>query len=1114
MVKGYSILVFLTLFNIFSYSQNCDELQKKIRFLFSKGEYNAALKIAESAVSICSKEFGHESTKNIKSLNALAVIYHQTGNYTKADTTYKECLFIVNKLFGQDNPFYATTLNSLAELYFQMNLYSKALPLQLQVIEIRKKILGEENIDYAKSLNNLARLYYTLGKYNEAEPLFIQVQSIYKSKLGDQNFDYSVLLSDLSLLYSMMSNYNKAIIIQIQAVQITKDLFGENAFEYANSLRNLAQIYLHTGQFRQADELNSQSLDIIKRQKGESHDYVFNLNIKADHYNRLGEYIKAEELYLEALSIRKRILGEEHPGYAASLALLAGQYNKMGNYDKSEALYLRALNIRKRVLGEENLEYIRTLNNLANLYNNLKFYSKAENIYTQTLSLTEKILGEENLDYSNAVNNLATIYTQVGNYAKAEPLMIKSLSITKKLLGPSDVRYAISLNNLANLYDKLKNYSKAEEYFLEALRITKNVVGENHPSFALSLNNLAALYDNLGEYTKAESYHIKARDIRRKYLGDEHPDYATSLSNLAHSYDLHNKSALASSQYGSSIKIIKNNWIDNLSFLNSFEADEYINSNEFIFEASLSFLSRHPREQVKSELFDFSIFRKNLLFNTTHLFEKTIASLNDSLIKLKWKYYKEIGFQINKQLQESSDDQKKLAELKKQKDSLEKDLIVSLPDFKRILSNYNIRWTDIKYKIKSKDAVLDFVRFKYYDGIWTGTVKFGVFILRPGWAEPQFMNLFDEEQLTSLFDSSNAPNSINNLYFQNNGHSDTSYNLSLYKLIWKPLDSLLKGVTKVYISPSGLLNRVSFSAIPTPEGGRLLDRFSIEQLTNIRTIAESIPISKESIKSMVLLGGANFDAEPTISNPINVNNVSTNTLFSNLRSLHGTKWSYLAGTDNEIKAIKSIVSTKSLSLNVFSGTNASEEIVKTIGSGRANAPSVLHIATHGFAFANTNKLPEDDRFLLQQDSRINVFRTSEDPLTRAGLVMAGGNKVWSTGLPYPNHEDGILTAREVSELNLSGCILATLSACETGLGEIKGSEGVFGLQRAFKMAGVKYLIVSLWKVPDAQTKEFMEYFYRSWLIQEIPIRESFQQAQIIMSKKYPPYQWASFILVE
>ena len=220
----------------------------------------------------------------------------------------------------------------------------------------------------------------------------------------------------------------------------------------------------------------------------------------------------------------------------------------------------------------------------------------------------------------------------------------------------------------------------------------------------------------------------------------------------------------------------------------------------------------------------------------------------------------------------------------------------------------------------------------------------------------------------------------------------------------------------------------------------------------------------------------------------------------------------MTGEENEVLSIKNSIAPSNIKLSILSGSNASEEAFKLIGNKDRSIPSIIHIATHGFAYPSIQKLKKRSDFIMQENER--VFSSSDDALTRAGLVMAGGNKVWTSGIPYSNHEDGILTAREVTELNLKGCVLSTLSACETGIGEIKGSEGVFGLQRAFKMAGVKYLIVSLWKVPDSQTNEFMQQFYSAWLIQKLPIRDAFRQTQISMSKKYPPYQWAAFVLVE
>jgi CHAT domain-containing protein len=191
---------------------------------------------------------------------------------------------------------------------------------------------------------------------------------------------------------------------------------------------------------------------------------------------------------------------------------------------------------------------------------------------------------------------------------------------------------------------------------------------------------------------------------------------------------------------------------------------------------------------------------------------------------------------------------------------------------------------------------------------------------------------------------------------------------------------------------------------------------------------------------------------------------------------------------------------------------ASEELLKAMGTGKMPMPNLLHVATHGFALqVPIQKQKEDFRII---DQRENSFKYSEDPLTRAGLVLAGANKMWTTGIPYAQKEDGILTAREIADLDFSNCQLAVLSACETGLGDVQGSEGVYGLQRAFKMAGVKNLILTLWPVPDAETSEFMQLFYKNYLQNKMEIHDAFTNVQLAMSKKYDVYKWGAFVLVE
>ncbi|MBP6185625.1 MAG: CHAT domain-containing protein, partial [Saprospiraceae bacterium] len=180
--------------------------------------------------------------------------------------------------------------------------------------------------------------------------------------------------------------------------------------------------------------------------------------------------------------------------------------------------------------------------------------------------------------------------------------------------------------------------------------------------------------------------------------------------------------------------------------------------------------------------------------------------------------------------------------------------------------------------------------------------------------------------------------------------------------------------------------------------------------------------------------------------------------------------------------------------------------------GQLNNPSprVLHIATHGFFFPDPV-----DKILTSREGE-PVFKWSDNPMIRSGLILAGGNYAWQNGKAVsPDKEDGILTAYEISQMNLSNTELVVLSACETGLGDIQGNEGVYGLQRAFKIAGAKYLIMSLWQVPDRETMEFMTTFYKNWLEQKLSIPDAFRKTQREMRDRFfNPYSWGAFVLVE
>ena len=364
------------------------------------------------------------------------------------------------------------------------------------------------------------------------------------------------------------------------------------------------------------------------------------------------------------------------------------------------------------------------------------------------------------------------------------------------------------------------------------------------------------------------------------------------------------------------------------------------------------------------------------------------------------------------------------------------------------------------------------------------------------------IRLFEEKQLDSVMrqtDKSSVSAFVAELYGPSRGVKPIIQNQGgpqgkqLYKMIWEPLDSLLRGISTIYYAPAGVLHTVSFAAIPDGEGKLLCDRYQLNCVGSTRQVIRSSVEKRKIMKDILIYGGIEYSGDS-----LQPATERGNELFAQRSMIpeimqRGGGWNYLKGTLDEALSLNSILS-KNHNIRLLTGSRATEESFKMLDTSRS--PDIIHISTHGF-------------FIPEKFSG----ETAREPLLRSGLIMAGANKVWLGGVAPEGRDDGILTAYEVSGLNLSQTKLVVLSACETGLGDIQGSEGVFGLQRAFKMAGVKYIIMSLWQVPDKETVTIMKTFYKL-LEKKKNVRQAFNLTQRSMREKYAPYFWAAFVLIE
>jgi CHAT domain-containing protein len=738
---------------------------------------------------------------------------------------------------------------------------------------------------------------------------------------------------------------------------------------------------------------------------------------------------------------------------------------------------------------------------------------KAEPLYLKTLDIQGKTLGKEHPDYADILLNLALLYLEMGYYEKAESLFLESKSLIEKSLGKEHSQFAIILIGMANLYRQMGQYEKAEPLFLQAKAIQEKSLGKEHTDYASTLNNLALMYFDLDEYEKAEPLFLRAKFIREKAVGKEHPDYANSLQSLAIMYagiGLYEKAEPLFLELSYANKRL----IEKASrFLSERELNDYLKAFLESQNQTLSFTQTPFGKILIPNCYDNSLFYKGLLLQSAGRIRQLILSdtaATEKINRLKG-YQRRLAALYTLPIAER--DSALVGDLETQANDIEKDLTRSVAAYGQ--AKQQVNWQEVKATLKAGEAALEFVHYKYSDKKAMYSTMYAVFVLRAQDTTPHFIPLFEEKQLQSFLEKTgDQAEATSSLYAARTGNllgQASTYGKELYNLIWRPLDSLMRGVKTVYFSPSGLLHRVAFAALPVDGKKVLSDKYELHQLGSTRSLVVKTLEPVAQNYTAAVFGGVQYDRKPNTLADSTAPEIKDNRLWTYInrqRAATNEGFDYLPGTAQEATRLTRALQAQRVQVQTFTAAQATEEMLKSLGRDTVKSPDILHIATHGFFFPDPEKRKE------KSFGEENVFKWNENPLLRSGLALAGANAAWSGQPTLGNIEDGIATAYEISHLNLSNTKLVVLSACESGLGDIKGSEGVYGLQRAFKMAGADFLLVSLWQVPDKETVEFMNQFYQSWLGGKT-IHEAFAKAQKKMRKKYKEvYKWGAWVLVE
>lgn len=867
---------------------------------------------------------------------------------------------------------------------------------------------------------------------------------------------------------------------------------------------NLADCYYVIGNYLRAIEISNKALEICKEIKGETNpDYLRVLRNTSHYYYKNGDYSKAIELYTKELNLIRMMNGENNSDYATALNHLANCYSDIGDYPHAMEYGTKALEIRESVLGENHPDCAETLSNLTTYCNYLNDYPRAIEYGTKALEIRKSVLGEKHPDYATSLNNLAYSYYGTNNYIKAIDLGTKAIEIEIKDSSEKSNNYAIFLNNLALYYSFDGNNSKAIELCSKALETCKSIRGEISEEYSASLANLALYYYFMGDYLMAKKLGIDALNIQEKLTGDKHPHYMATLRFVAVCDFFLGNYRDALSNVTKCISLCNSNILQFFCGLSSHQRSSYWESVSYLFTDLFPSISYHAHSNNTDDLYNHSaLFAKGILLTTDMEMRRLILESGDSIIIDKYNALSSNINLYNKLLE------KPIKERFMNTDSLNRVIEqqeMALAKESKVYGDYThnltISWKDVQSKLGENDIAIEFLDFPVVN---TDSTMYVALTLKKDYENPHMVTLFERNQLKTIPE---------NVYYTQT---------DVFDIIWKPLEEELKGVKNIYFAPSGELHKIGIEYLPISKTENICDVYTLHRLSSTRQLA--VVQDETKGKNTILYGGINYDEK---SNIISTDSASTKEpvfrsafiYMANVDSLSlRNSYDYLEGTKKETDLIAEDMKQHSIPYNYYSGTDATEESFKHLDG---TMPKVMHIATHGFYFTEEEAVKSQfarSEMELLIDGGLQTGRIVEQKsMTRSGLLFSGCNRTVRHEKVPDEEEDGILTAQEISTLDLRGLDLVVLSACQTGLGDIVSGEGVFGLQRGFKKAGAKTIIMSLWNVNDESTMKMMTSFYHHYL-EGMSKEGAFHAAQDELRKSNPSQQerpdWAAFIMLD
>ncbi len=1037
--------------------------------------------LEKNAVTVLnSKSLPKNYPTTIRILDFLEGLSLDEKDYPSVEKYLNQKNDIIKELTGEGSPDYQLAMVQLANFYLDYtNKIAEAGAIyKTNWYEGVSKEIGSQQKDLLENLNHLATYAEMTDKYAEAVSLLEYASRAAGEKYSRTDVLYAAELTKISNLQLKVGKYEEADKNLKTSIEVLRPKRKEEVLSFVAAIETQAKLYGIYGMFDEVETNLRESGKNIRKSKIEVTGDLSTANDLNGLFIQLGRYSETDKRLnvliaeYEALYGKSSIRLIEPLVYKGQIALAQGEYTQ------AESIAQRANKIAITAYGDISTKTAPTQILFSDIYYTLGDYDKAETNITKALTSQQKQFGREHIEVARSISQLALIkFHKGGKEKEVEKLLLEAKEITAKKLGTNNPLYAEVMKNIAVLYISEKRYDLAFNSLTVAEQIWREKTGNKNNINAASIFTLTGdVYYQQKNYDQAESFYNQAKKLYADYFSKTHPEYVKVLSKLS-------RVEYMKKNYKQSKQLIEEALGNYENFIKLYfpalserEKAKYWNTirSDFEFYYTLAFSNMDDFKDLTGKVYDYQLFTKALLLSSTIKIRDRIMTSTDETLKEQYADWTEKKELLTLALSLSPDqlieNEIDPAAISQDVERLEKELSQKSEMFAQSFEALKINYDNVRKSLKENEVAIEMVRYRHFNHSFTDSVVYAAMYLTKDLSKPKTILLKDGARMETRFFK----------YYQNAIMGKIQDNIS-YNVFWAPIQKEIGQTSTIFLSADGVYNQINLEAIPSPDGKYIIDN------TNIVLVSNTKDLYLNKVKSKRKSDG---NTAFMFGNP---------TFYASASSDHAI--SSLPGTEREVNQLDFMLKQKGWITSQYVEKSATEEQVKGL-----NSPKIFHIATHGF-------YKPGKEITLEDEMEGNAAALNQNPLMRTGLLLKGaGDLLDKTQYNY-NMENGILTAYEAMSLNLDKTDLVVLSACETGLGELTTGEGVYGLQRAFLVAGAKMLIMSMFKVDDEATQKLMLKFYQKWL-NSGNMRQSFTDAKIELRTEYPePIYWGAFMMI-